>query len=147
MTDNKLEQAKRQASIEIGSQKFFARNPFLWPSDANQSVLAGLIEQKSLGGFDDPDSWQKAFELGKHLLCERPAPKLEPPSGPAEWPSHLRFMRPIYTYADILAYPPNEYKSLYFDKARGGAPSEKQKLFRAVVQEIIDRENSKGGQR
>jgi len=143
--NTKLEEAKKQAAVELGSHKFFQRNLHLWASDANQSVLAGLIAQKDLGPFDDPDSWEKAYQIGKDMLCQRPTTP-EPQSAPSEWPH--KFMRPIYTYADVRAYPAREFSALHNDyvwKNGEKVPSKKCEIFRAVVQRIIDEHNAKRG--
>ncbi|HXM02135.1 MAG TPA: hypothetical protein VN939_06005 [Chthoniobacterales bacterium] len=141
----RLQQAKKQAQIDLGAALFFEKHRDLYPAEANVSVLAAQIMAKDLGPLDSVESWDKAYALVAHQLCERPQPRPEPSPEPEVWPH--KFMREVRTYDDVKSYPQHEYKALWFDKGRGGALTEKAQIFRAIVQAILDKENSKRGSR
>jgi hypothetical protein len=137
----KLELAQKGAKIEMGANAFFKKHPELAPLDANVDILSSQILAKDLGPLDSIDSWEKAFTIAGDRLCERPQPRPEPPPEPEVWPH--KFMREVRTYDQLRAYPPEEYRALYFDKGKSGVLTEKAQIFRSIVQSILDRENSR----
>jgi hypothetical protein len=139
----RLEQAKKQAQIDLGAALFFEKHRDLYPAEANVSVLAAQIMAKELGPLDSVDSWDKAYSLVAHQLCEKPEPRPEPPAQPEVWPH--RFMRELRTFQQLKDFPHLEYKALFFDRAKNGDLSEKAQVFRSIVQAIIDKENLRRG--
>jgi hypothetical protein len=140
----RLEQAKRQAQIDLGAALFFEAHRELYPAMANVQILSSQVLLKNLP-LDSLDSWEQAYALVGHQLCERPQPKETPPPEPEEWPH--KFMRPIRNRQDIANYPEREYRDLWFSKDKSGELTEKANIFRSLVNAIIDKENAKRGSR
>jgi hypothetical protein len=140
----KLELAQKAARIEMGANAFFKKHPELAPLDANVDILSSQILSKDLGPLDSIESWEKAFVIAGDRLCERPQARPTPPPEPEVWPH--RFMRELRTLQQLKDFPHLEYKALYFDRGKNGTLSEKAQIFRAIVQAILDRENSRRAQ-
>ena len=139
----RLEQAERQAQIDLGAALFFEAHRELYPAMANVQILSSQVLLKNLP-LDALDSWEQAYALVGHQLCERPQPRPEPPSEPDVWP--YAFCRPVRTLQDVKSYPHLEFKSLWGDK-KGGVQSEKSRIFQSLVNAILDKENAKRGSR
>jgi hypothetical protein len=138
---SKLEAAQKDAKISAGALLFFEAHPELWRAHANVNVLASAIQSRELGPLDSLEAWEKAYTLVGHQLAAEPRQQEEAPREEI-WPH--RFMRPVRSMADIKAYPAQEYKALWHDRSRvNGELSEKAKIFRSIVQAVIDNENAR----
>jgi hypothetical protein len=136
-----VKQAKRSAALALAGEKFFAARPDVYSCDANYN----LISQKVLlltEPIEDQATWEKAFQAVKNQLADRPAPRVEAQPETKEEPWPYAWCRPVRTYADVTNYPGAEYRALWFDQ-NSGKPTEKQRIFRELCNNIIEKENER----
>ena len=136
-----LEEARRRTALTAGGAHFFLSHPEVYSCDANFNVLSShvLLSGKPL---DDAKAWQEAFDAVGKNLCDRPTPREEAPTETKEEPWPYAWCRPVRTYADVTNYPGAEYRALWFDQ-KSGKPTEKQRIFRELCNNIIEKENGR----
>jgi hypothetical protein len=136
----RLDEALKEQHLETGASFFFRKHKDIAPLDANVAILASEIQKQNLP-LDKIESWEKAFEVVGNSLAEkvRVTPTPSEPE-PQKWP--YPWCPEIHSYADIQAIPQKMYRDLYFDK-RAGELSKRAIQFRAIVQDILDKENAR----
>jgi hypothetical protein len=140
----RLDEVKRQAALDEGALRFFRAHRELNSCEANVKLLSSEVVLKNLP-LDDLASWETAHAVvGSQLAPKVKAAEPYTQSEIQKWP--YPWCPEIHSYADIQAIPPKTYRDLYFDK-RGGELTERAIQFRAIVQDILDKENARRSNR
>jgi len=133
MSVTKLEEAKKQAALEQGSNIFFRAHRDLWACEANNSILAAQVLLKFPTALEALASWEAAYQDVKGQLAAEPEEKIALPE--QKWP--YPWMPEVHTAADVRRIPRKVFTDLYYDKNGKGELTERAKTFRAVVNALL----------